>query len=307
MPSSSEEDIQEVVSRSKDVLRVQESLHLKERSSFSETISIETQKRFKEFQMQFQIPDRKAERTEILMRQQAALRGMRMDVNVDLPVPKTEVQTKTMHLQKTIDVKPSMQKHLAYLNLPLEQQRRFSETIAIDQSRPRPDPVQVTFSLPEQRRRLEKSAIQIRQQAALRGMKMEVEIAESRRQTTKCEFQTKKRAEAVSTKRQEFHMQLEGAPPHFTIDLTSAKVMDGEEVKFNACVTGNPMPEVTWYKNGKVIVENPDFRTTYSKKTGVCTLHILEVFPQDTGEYRCIAVNQYGRAVTGATLQVDGE
>merc|ERR1712045_1000708 len=52
-------------------------------------------------------------------------------------------------------------------------------------------------------------------------------------------------------------------------------------------------------------VENPDFHTTYDKSTGVCTLHILEVFPQDTGEYRAVAINQYGRAVTGATLQVD--
>merc|ERR1712002_9755 len=107
------------------------------------------------------------------------------------------------------------------------------------------------------------------------------------------------------TQRQEFHLMLEGSPPHFTIELKSSRVMDGEEIKFACTVVGNPMPNITWYKNGKVIVDNPDFLTTYDKKSGQVTLHGIEVFPQDTGEYRCIAVNQFGRAVTGATLQVD--
>ena len=57
----------------------------------------------------------------------------------------------------------------------------------------------------------------------------------------------------------------------------------------------------------QVVVDNPDFKTIYNKATGECELFISEVFPQDTGDYRCIAVNQYGKAVTNATLTVECE
>jgi len=32
---------------------------------------------------------------------------------------------------------------------------------------------------------------------------------------------------------------------------------------------------------------------------------IVEVFPQDAGEYRCISVNEKGQAVSRATLEVE--
>ena len=83
--------------------------------------------------------------------------------------------------------------------------------------------------------------------------------------------------------------------------------MDGEEVKFICRVAGNPIPEISWYHNNKLVVDNPDFKTHYDRNSGECVLHILEVFPQDTGKYECIAVNKYGRAITRAFLQVEGE
>ena len=63
---------------------------------------------------------------------------------------------------------------MQYLTQPLMQQRRFSETIAIDRARPKQQEVQVEFSLPQIKRQLQKSAIMIQQRAALKGMKMEV-------------------------------------------------------------------------------------------------------------------------------------
>ena len=66
------------------------------------------------------------------------------------------------------------------------------------------------------------------------------------------------------------------------------------------------MPEITWYHNGKVVYDNPDFRTSYNKETGEVTLFIVEVFPQDTGAYECVGVNKYGRAETRAQLLVEG-
>ena len=64
---------------------------------------------------------------------------------------------------------------------------------------------------------------------------------------------------------------------------------------------------MTWFRNGRLLEENPDFRTFYDRKTGEVMLHIVEVFPQDTGEYMAVAANKSGKAVTIGHLQVDGE
>lgn len=65
------------------------------------------------------------------------------------------------------------------------------------------------------------------------------------------------------------------------------------------------MPEVSWFHDDKIITENQDFNLTYDTESGSCTLLIAEVFPQDAGEYKCVAVNQYGEAVTRAYLEVE--
>ena len=49
------------------------------------------------------------------------------------------------------------------------------------------------------------------------------------------------------------------------------------------------------------------YRLFYNPDTGEIILHILEVFPQDTGVYRCEAVNEHGKAVTTAHLDVQGK
>jgi len=100
--------------------------------------------------------------------------------------------------------------------------------------------------------------------------------------------------------------QLEGSPPVFIWELQSQKVMDGDETRFVAKVRGNPMPDITWYHDGKVVYDNPDFRTSYNKETGEVVLFIVEVFPQDTGRYECTAVNKYGQTTTSAQLNVEG-
>ncbi|GFS02464.1 titin, partial [Elysia marginata] len=97
----------------------------------------------------------------------------------------------------------------------------------------------------------------------------------------------------------------DGRAPEFTWGLMSLKVMDGEEVKFRCEVTAEPMPEISWYHDDKIITENQDFNLTYDVESGACTLLIAEVFPQDAGEYKCIAVNPHGEAVTRAMLEVE--
>lgn len=66
----------------------------------------------------------------------------------------------------------------------------------------------------------------------------------------------------------------------------------------------NPPPEIIWLHNGKEIQETEDFH--FEKKCSEYSLYIQEVFPEDTGEYTCVAWNDSGEARTHATLTVQG-
>ena len=95
------------------------------------------------------------------------------------------------------------------------------------------------------------------------------------------------------------------SPPEFTWGLTTLKVMDGEEAKFRCELQGIPTCQVEWFHDDKPLYETQDFHLTFDTESGSCTLLIVEVFPQDAGEYRCEAVNPYGKAVTKGYLEVE--
>lgn len=69
-----------------------------------------------------------------------------------------------------------------------------------------------------------------------------------------------------------------------------------------ARVSGNPKPEVSWYKDGNIIKESPKYRM---KRDGdsVC-LYVQDCTPEDSGIYRCIASNKEGDDTCDAQLQV---
>lgn len=69
-------------------------------------------------------------------------------------------------------------------------------------------------------------------------------------------------------------------------------------------VTGDPMPDVEWFKDNLSIMNNPDYHTTFEE--GVCCLTIEETFTEDSAHYTCKAYNASGRAQTSATLNVKG-
>ena len=185
--------------------------------------------------------------------------------------------------------------------LEVQEKTQFIESIEIDHK--------------TKESKTETSSVEILQDAAPKGMKMEVEI--EKQETSAVSQMTKTTVvEARETHRQEVHMQVSeseseaeesGKAPEFTWPLISVKVMDGEEVKFKGVVTGKPMPELTWKHGDKVITDTIDFGVTYDKTTGVTELLIHEVFPEDRGEYECEAVNRYGSAISRATLQVECE
>lgn len=94
--------------------------------------------------------------------------------------------------------------------------------------------------------------------------------------------------------------------PRFVEKVESTRIMDGEKLVLTARVHGVPIPKVEWHHNGENIVDSNDI-FTQQDNSGQCTLTIKEVFPEDAGEYVCVAKNKIGEAVSRCIVSVDGE
>lgn len=69
-------------------------------------------------------------------------------------------------------------------------------------------------------------------------------------------------------------------------------------------VQGSPQPHVTWFKNNQSLDRNS---ALYSiDMLGVCSLVIPSVSLKDSGEYKAVAENPLGQAVSTAILIVTG-
>ncbi|GIX87268.1 twitchin, partial [Caerostris extrusa] len=94
-------------------------------------------------------------------------------------------------------------------------------------------------------------------------------------------------------------------PPKFIQSLGDKNVQDGEQVTLKCTVSGDPEPQVEWTKNGQIVHSSKEVSLKY--KTGVATLTIEEVYPEDAGEYACKATNSVGTVSTKCKLQVTGK
>ncbi|GMT09123.1 hypothetical protein PFISCL1PPCAC_420 [Pristionchus fissidentatus] len=91
--------------------------------------------------------------------------------------------------------------------------------------------------------------------------------------------------------------------PKFVEQLLDSTTPEGAEVVLECCVEGKPMPNVTWYKDGlKMLMENR--MLTYTDRKGFTRLNIMNVVPDDAGEYCCEAVNSVGKDFTHSRLSV---
>jgi len=76
-------------------------------------------------------------------------------------------------------------------------------------------------------------------------------------------------------------------------------------VTLECAIPAYPAPEkVQWFRNEVEIFTSPDYTISFS--VGLCTLVIAEVFPEDSGTYRCmVTVNGVPNSTT-MRLQVGG-
>lgn len=90
--------------------------------------------------------------------------------------------------------------------------------------------------------------------------------------------------------------------PRFLVGLRVHLLPQGCECRMTCAVQGSPRPRVTWYKNGQSLERNPGMYSTDVQ--GVCSLIITSVTPEDSGQYKAVAENPLGQAVSMATLIV---
>ncbi|XP_030047428.1 palladin isoform X2 [Microcaecilia unicolor] len=101
---------------------------------------------------------------------------------------------------------------------------------------------------------------------------------------------------------------LPGGPPsvpRFTQKLRSQEVAEGNSVQLECRVTGNPMPQVRWFCEGKELKNSPDVQIS-CERGNLHSLVITEAFEDDTGRYTCTASNSLGVDTTSAEVFVEG-
>ena len=90
--------------------------------------------------------------------------------------------------------------------------------------------------------------------------------------------------------------------PEIITDPSDDKVKEGKNRTFYCNATGNPLPAISWKKDGYSIGSNS--RITYSGESNELT--IINVYRTDSGKYHCVANNSIGNTSSdAATLVVE--
>ncbi|KAF4112495.1 hypothetical protein G5714_007290 [Onychostoma macrolepis] len=93
-------------------------------------------------------------------------------------------------------------------------------------------------------------------------------------------------------------------PPSILVPLKLHTPPKGYQCYMTCAVRGCPSPYIAWYHDGICINSHNNYYITNT--SGVCSMYILRVQPEDSGEYKVVAVNPFGRAECSSTLKVKG-
>uniref|UniRef100_A0A3B3DS08 Palladin-like n=1 Tax=Oryzias melastigma TaxID=30732 RepID=A0A3B3DS08_ORYME len=92
--------------------------------------------------------------------------------------------------------------------------------------------------------------------------------------------------------------------------LHDVSTVKGQLVVLECRLRGTPPLQVMWYREDKQILDSEDFRILRKKASSasvpeeLCTLVITEAFPEDSGLFKCVALNSFGSVSCLATLEV---
>jgi len=93
-------------------------------------------------------------------------------------------------------------------------------------------------------------------------------------------------------------------PPVFIQHLTNCEIIENSAARFECKVSGNPEPEVEWYKDGRLLKESKQLTFLYDDNDN-CKLIITKGTAADAGEYKVVAKNAHGKVSSTALLLID--
>ncbi|CAF0784520.1 unnamed protein product, partial [Didymodactylos carnosus] len=116
----------------------------------------------------------------------------------------------------------------------------------------------------------------------------------------------------VTVQRRQLSAIPDNAPfePIFIVQLDPTYTFtDGETLRLQSVVHGKSPLEIKWYKNDvHISVNDRNVQSTqiyFDQVTGKCTLTLRDIYPSDSGHYRCEATNEYGQANTYSQININ--
>lgn len=94
----------------------------------------------------------------------------------------------------------------------------------------------------------------------------------------------------------------EPSKPSIQLQLKDQSVFEGKSVRLECIIVGQPEPEVIWYHDGVPVKESNDFLLLFEGDH--CSLVIREVYVEDAGEYKVVAINSAGETSSSCRLCV---
>ncbi|KAB5567104.1 hypothetical protein PHYPO_G00228920 [Pangasianodon hypophthalmus] len=92
-------------------------------------------------------------------------------------------------------------------------------------------------------------------------------------------------------------------PPVVQVDMEDLCVRPGQPATFSVVITGQPIPEIRWFKDGVELISGEHMEV---KQSGArFSLTLLSVHISDCGTYTCRAMNSSGHASCQAHLAMD--
>lgn len=97
---------------------------------------------------------------------------------------------------------------------------------------------------------------------------------------------------------------IKGSKPRFVYKPQSIKVLTGKQAVFACCLEGDPMPLVTWSKNGFNLAESSKVDVYYDENNDTHYLEISDCNSKDAGAYKATASSLFGSESVPFVLNV---
>lgn len=100
----------------------------------------------------------------------------------------------------------------------------------------------------------------------------------------------------------EMASDIEPIKPAVHLPLKDVSIFEGKPVRLDCVIVGQPEPEVIWYHNERPVKESADVQLLFQGDR--CSLIIQEVYQEDAGHYKVVAINSAGETSSSCELKV---